>query len=185
MKKNIICLLALTTILTAQTNHYSKKGKLMINIGISESNRQSVSERLNALLANEFVLYTKTLKYHWNVEGKHFGPLHALFREQYEQLFEVIDLVAERIRALGFMADGTLAEFSQNTTLLENPKNNPDQISMIQNLLEDHEAIIRQLREDLDFAFEAGDAGTNNMLTDLLEKHEKTAWMLRAHLMKD
>ncbi len=154
----------------------------MIDIGIAEKNRQIVAERLNKLLANEYVLYTKTLKYHWNVKGKFFGPLHALFREQYEKLFVFIDDVAERSLSIGFDAAGTLNEFMKHTTLMEQPGENPDELGMIANLLSDHEAIIKQLRDDIDLTIEMNDAGTNNFLADLIEKHEKIAWMLRAHL---
>jgi starvation-inducible DNA-binding protein len=157
----------------------------MVNIGISETHRKAVSERLNLLLANEYVLYTKTLKYHWNVEGRHFGALHIFFREQYEQLFDIIDLVAERARALGFNSYGTLQEFSQKTTLREDPGMYPNDLEMIEILLLDQEAVIRQMREDIDFTLESNDIGTNNFLTDLMERHEKMAWMLRAHLVND
>ncbi len=154
----------------------------MIDIGITEKNRQIVAERLNTLLANEYVLYTKTLKYHWNVKGKFFGPLHALFQEQYEKLFEFIDAVAERSLSIGFNATGTLNEFIKHTILTEQPGENPDESNMIENLLADHEAIIKQLRDDIDLTIEMNDAGSNNFLADLIEKHEKMAWMLRAHL---
>lgn len=154
----------------------------MINIDITEKNRKLVADRLNLLLANEYVLYTKTLKFHWNVVGLFFGPLHALFQKQYEQLLEIVDEVAERVRALGYLSHGTLKEFSTHATLPEEPGKNPDSKSMIRLLLEDHEAIIRQIRKDIDYAAELGDMGTNNFLSDLIETHEKTAWMLRAHL---
>ncbi len=154
----------------------------MVNIGISESHRKAVSDRLNLLLANEYVLYTKTLKYHWNIQGKHFGALHIFFREQYEQLFDIVDLVAERVQTLGFNSYGTLQEFSQKTTLREDPGLYPNDLGMIEILLLDQETVIRQMREDIDFTLESNDIGTNNFLTDLMERHEKMAWMLRAHL---
>jgi starvation-inducible DNA-binding protein len=154
----------------------------MINIDIADSNRKKVAERLNLLLANEYVLYTKTLKFHWNVVGPFFGPLHALFQKQYEQLLDIVDEVAERVRALDHMSHGTLKEFAANTTLPEEPGKNPDSAAMIRLLLEDHEAIIRQIRKDIDYVTELQDMGTNNFLSELIETHEKTAWMLRAHL---
>jgi len=160
----------------------NKKGRAMVELGLAKKNRKTISEQLNKLLANEYVLYTKTLKYHWNVKGKYFGPLHALFKEQYEQLFNFIDDVAERSLALGFEADGSLAAFVKNTTLEEKPGKNPDADDMIENLLKDHEAIIKQLRDDINLTAELGDWGTNNFLSDLIMKHEKIAWMLRAHL---
>lgn len=154
----------------------------MANLGISEQDRRTMAKHLEVLLANEYVLYTKTLKMHWNVEGKHFGALHAFFKEQYEQLFVINDDVAERIRALGFHSTGTLTEFLKQTTLREAPGENPADLGMIEALLLDHEEIIRQLRKDADIATELHDTGTNNFLAELLETHEKMAWMLRAHL---
>lgn len=156
----------------------------MINTGIEEKARLAVAQRLHTLLADEFVLYTKTLKCHWNVEGKHFGAMHAFFKEQYEALFTICDDVAERARALDVMALGTLSEFSKNTRLQEQPETNPDDLGMCAWLLADHEAIIRTLRSDIKANAQAGDEGTANFLTDLMEKHEKMAWMLRAFGVK-
>ena len=154
----------------------------MIDIDIKEENRAEIAQRLNNLFANEYILYTKTLKYHWNVKGAHFGALHALFRAQYEQFFLFIDTTAERVTSLGFEAFGTLDEFMKNSMLTEYPGENPNDHTMINNLLDDHQKIIKQLREDIDLTIELNDAGTNNFLSDLIEKHEKIAWMLRAHL---
>jgi len=154
----------------------------MISTGLDASKRQSVADVLNRLLSNEYVLYVKTQKFHWNVTGPFFGPLHELFGNQYEQLQKIIDMVAERVRALEFYALGTLSEFLDNATISESPGNNPDDKGMIKELLDGHEAIIRQLRDDIDLTVDVNDMGTNNFLSDLIEKHEKTAWMLRAHL---
>ncbi len=154
----------------------------MINIGISKKNCQEIAKLLNHLLANEYVLYTKTWKFHWNVKGKHFGALHAFFDAQRMQLSEIVDEVAERIRALDIVSAGTLAEFSKETALSEHPGKNPDDLGMIKLLLVDHEEIIKKTREDAEYVMKWGDAGTNNFLCELLEKHEKMAWMLRAHL---
>ena len=156
----------------------------MITIDIDTKNRKTVATHLNTLLANEFVLYAKTLKYHWNVVGRNFGPLHKLFNDQYEAILEIVDSTAERVRALDFIAYGTLKEFIDNTNLKEEPGKNPNDMGMIKNLLHDHEAIIRQIREDITFTNQVNDMGTNNYLCDLIEKHEKMAWMLRAHLSK-
>lgn len=185
MNKTVaICIIALTCGLSAQDFSFStsNEGATMIQIGLDEQSRQSMATQLNALLSNEYVLYTKTLKFHWNVVGPFFGPLHALFQTQYEQLSENIDRVAERVRALGFLAYGTLQEFSSHATITENPGMNPDAQAMIKDLLEGHEAIIRQMRPILDLSSDINDMGTNNFLGDLIEQHEKTAWMLRAHL---
>jgi starvation-inducible DNA-binding protein len=155
-----------------------------INIGLSEKNRKTSAHILTELLANEYVLYVKTQKCHWNVESQHFGALHALFKEQYEELAQAIDTIAERARALGLKTIGTLEEFLAYTSLTEAPGKNLSDMGMIQDLLSDHESIIQELREDLDETASLDDMGTNNFLSDLLEKQEKMAWMLRAHLVK-
>ncbi|MGH7390758.1 MAG: Dps family protein [Candidatus Rokuibacteriota bacterium] len=152
-------------------------------IGIADDHRTAVVGILNALLADEFVLYTKTRNYHWNVVSPQFSELHKLFETQYEQLDEVIDEVAERARALDGRAFGTLAEYAQHSRLKERPGEAPPAREMIADLLGDHETVIRQLRKDADTVVEKhGDAGTNDFLVGLMEEHEKTAWMLRAHL---
>jgi len=115
----------------------------MIDIGISKKNYQEIAKLLNHLLANEYILYTKTWKFHWNVEGKHFGELHAFFDVQRKQLEEFIDEIAERIRALDIKSDGTLTEFIEKSSLVEHPAKNPDDLSMLQLLLKDHEQIIK------------------------------------------
>lgn len=152
------------------------------NIGISDQDRTAVVEILNALLADEFLLYTKTRNYHWHVTGVQFNDLHRFFQEQYEALDEVVDEVAERVRTLGGRALGTLAEFVQHARLKERPGERPDARAMLADLLADHEALVRQLRTDQEVALQRGDAGTNDFLVGLMEKHEKTAWMLRAFL---
>ncbi len=154
------------------------------NIGISAKNREAVAKLLNNLLADEYVLYTKSLKFHWNVYGIVFHDFHALFKEQYEALLDTADEVAERVRALGHDSFGTLAEFSKHTRLKESPGKIPDALGMIKQLLEDHETITRQIRKDLETCAELGDMGTNNFLTEILERHEKFAWMLRATATK-
>lgn len=156
-----------------------------INIGLEKETCEKVAALLNKLLANEYILYTKTLKVHWNVEGKHFGALHEFFKNQYENMLTIVDDVAERIRALGDMSFGTLKEFMQHGTLPEQAGSNPDDLSMIAWLLEDHETIIRQIRQDIDTTVSLNDMGTNNFLAGLMEKHEKMAWMLRAFLLKN
>jgi starvation-inducible DNA-binding protein len=153
------------------------------NIGLSDKQRAAVVRILNTLLADEYVLYTKTRRFHWNVTGAHFSELHKFFEAQYEALDEIVDQVAERARALGGLAAGSLAEFSQLTRLKENGGKNPNDHGMLAALLDDHEAIIRNLRKDLEeVADKHGDMGTNDFLTGLMEEHEKTAWMLRSHL---
>ena len=153
------------------------------NIGLSDQQRGAVVKILNTLLADEFVLYTKTRRFHWNVVGPDFSELHKFFEGQYEALDDIVDEVAERARALDGLAGGSLAEFAQWTRLQENPGENPNEKGMLAELLADHETIIRALREDaVTVNDQHGDIGTNDFLTGLLEQHEKMAWMLRAYL---
>jgi starvation-inducible DNA-binding protein len=153
------------------------------NIGIRDGDRDGVIAILNTLLADEFVLYTKTRNYHWNVTGLQFNDLHKFFETQYEALDEVIDAVAERTRALGGRAFGTLEEFRKHARLTEEPGAVPGARQMLSGLLADHEALTRALRADVDAATERfKDVGTADFLTGLLEQHEKAAWMLRSFL---
>ena len=153
------------------------------NIGIGEEQRNGVTQILNGLLADEFLLYTKTRNYHWNVVGPQFNDLHKFFEAQYEELDDIVDQVAERARSLGGRATGSLGEFARNARLKEPSGDAPDAQGMIGNLLADHEAIVRVLRADLEAcAPRLGDAGTSDFLTGLMEQHEKMAWMLRAFL---
>lgn len=151
------------------------------NIGITSQHLTAVAGILNALLADEFVLYVKTRNYHWNVTGPHFHDLHKFFEAQYEALDDVIDNVAERARALGAVAAGSLAEFAKLTRLKEKPASLIDEKNMIQDLLDGHETIARSLRENLeDCMNKYKDVGTSDFLTGLMEQHEKMAWMLRS-----
>jgi len=113
-----------------------------------------------------------------------FKPLHLFFEEQYEAMLDIVDRVAERIRALGHMAPGTMTEFLKSSKLTEAPGENPTDKGMLQALLHDHETIIQLIRSEVNATAELGDMGTNNFLCDILEKHEKIAWMLRATLQK-
>src|SRR5438874_1476488 len=150
------------------------------NLGINDKDRAGVVKILNALLADEYVLYTKTRNYHWNVVGPQFNDLHKFFEGQYGELNEVIDDVAERARTLGGVAMASVTEFRDATRLKEHPGQYPGAEEMLANLLGDHETVIRQLRDDVDATANAHDAGTSDFLTGLMEKHEKMAWMLRA-----
>ncbi|NQV39270.1 MAG: DNA starvation/stationary phase protection protein [Nitrosopumilus sp.] len=154
-----------------------------INIGVSEQNRQNVAGILEHILADEYVLYTKTRNYHWNVVGPHFNEYHETFEEQYDGLADDVDEVAERIRFLGFKASSTLSEFQKNSQLKEHPGEYPNANTMVSNLLEDHETIIKSIREKAsETSGQYGDAGTEDFLIGLMQKHEKTAWMLRSIL---
>ena len=152
------------------------------NIGIGDGDRQAVVGILNTLLADEYLLYTKTRNYHWNVTGLQFNDLHKFFEAQYEALDGVVDEVAERVRAVGGRAYGTLEEFRKSARLNEQPGAAPAAREMLSALLADHEALARTLRADVDRVTEHKDVGTADFLTGLLEQHEKSAWMLRAFL---
>ena len=153
------------------------------NIGISQQNLQAVAAELSKLLADEFVLYTKTRNAHWNVEGHDFHTMHVFFESQYDALDETMDSVAERIRQLGHFAPATLKSFLALTHLTEKSGEKNDSQGFIKELLIDHENIIINCRENINrFANEYGDLGTSDFITGLMEEHEKMAWMLRAHL---
>jgi starvation-inducible DNA-binding protein len=153
-------------------------------IGIKPENRAEVGHSLNKLLADEHVLYIQTRNAHWNVEGPDFLSKHRFFEEQYGQIEEIIDDVAERIRTLGHYAEATLEGFLRQTHLTEKTRERNNSAGFIKLLLESHESIIIHLRESIDqYANEWKDAGTSDFITALMEKHEKMAWMLRAHLL--
>lgn len=153
------------------------------DLGIAAPNVEGVAALLGRLLGNEHVLYVRLRNYHWNVVGMSFGPLHQLFEKQYEALADDIDEIAERMRSLGVKTPGTMTEFVQLATLSERPGVLPDAVTMISDLVTDHEMIIRQLRQDVRASDEQyDDMGTSDFLTGLMEKHEKMAWLLRAHL---
>jgi len=134
-------------------------------------------------LADEFVLYTKTRNAHWNVEGPDFHSMHIFFEGQYQQLADLMDGVAERIRTIGHYASGTLKEFLELTHLSEVTNQKNDSAGFITELLADHDTIIDFIRGSIDAVQEKyNDAGTSDYITGFIETHEKMAWMLRAHL---
>lgn len=156
---------------------------MKVTIGITEKNRQIIADELAKLLADEYVLYTKTRKAHWNIEGADFYAVHKFFEAQYEQIDEIIDQVAERIRSLGHYAPATLKSFLELTHLTEMSDTKNDSQGFIKELLEDHESVIITLRENINpFVEKYGDAGTSDFITGLMEIHEKMAWFLRSHL---
>ena len=156
---------------------------MKINIGISKKNLDAVTESLSIVLANEVTLYTKTRKFHWNVCGESFMELHKLFENQYTQLEEAIDEIAERISKLGSKTIGTMTEFSKLSVIKEQPNDYPSSKNMISALLADHETVIVHLRKDVDNCAEKyGDAGTADLLTGLMMQHETIAWTLRRYL---
>ncbi len=155
---------------------------MIINIGISEENRKNVADALNQLLADEHILYNRTRSFHWNVEGSSFMEFHKLYEEQYSQLAEKIDEIAERIRIIGHYAEGRLRELVKMSKLeeIETPTETRDQVHI---LLKYHETIIGDLRRmESDFSEKYADAGSSDFVNGLMQFHEKTAWILRSYV---
>lgn len=150
-----------------------------INIGIPETYRIELAAGLSRLLADTYTLYLKTHNYHWNVTGPMFQTLHLMFETQYNELALAVDLIAERIRALGVYAPGTYREYGKLTSITEDEKI-PNAQDMIRNLVNAQESVIRTARSVLPLADKAADEATNDLLTQRLQTHEKTAWMLRS-----
>jgi starvation-inducible DNA-binding protein len=141
---------------------------------------------LNVVLADEQLLYTKTRNFHWNVTGMQFRELHLLLEEHYQQMQLLADEVAERARMLGGNAIGSFAEFQEATRLSETPGKIPDISEMITILVEDHEAYITNLRQDITSSMEEyDDQGTGDLLIGVLRAHEKMAWMLRSFIVEN
>ncbi|GEC73177.1 starvation-inducible DNA-binding protein [Flavobacterium flevense] len=153
-------------------------------IGITKKDLNTSVDFLTVVLANEMLLYVKTRKFHWNVSGNSFMELHKLFEEHYTELEHTIDEIAERISKLGAKAIGTMQEFIDHATLKENSNNTVDQKEMINELLSDHEAILKQLREYIKEVEETNDYGTADFLTALLQSHETQAWTVRKYVNK-
>ena len=152
------------------------------NIGLTEEQRHGVIELLNRDLADQYLLIIKTKKYHWDVVGPQFRTLHTLWEEHYNAITLNIDATAERIRALGGYPLGTAAGFVQYSSINEHPNDLPSANEMVNRLVQDHEQIIRNFREDIDKCDELHDQGTADFLTALMEQHEEMAWMLRSFI---
>ena len=156
-----------------------------LNTGISNANSTKVAEDLNQILADEFVLYTKTLKFHWNIEGRDFHALHLFLDEQYNQLQVIIDAVAERVRKIGHFATGSMKEFLGAASLKEHPATGAVSEATIAELAADHDTLIRKMRTLIDnFDEKYDDAGSSDFITGIMKEHEKMAWMLRASVPK-
>ena len=153
-----------------------------VNIGISEEDRAAIAKGLNALLADTYTLYLTTHNFHWNVTGPMFNTLHTMFMEQYTELWNAVDPVAERIRALGFPAQGSYAQFGQQSSLKDVPTEPPRALEMVRILVEGHEAVARTARGLFPVVEKAGDEPTADLLTQRLAVHEQAAWMLRSLL---
>lgn len=154
-----------------------------MDIGISEQDRRSIVEGLSRLLADTYTLYLKTHNFHWNVTGPMFQTLHLMFETQYTELAAAVDLIAERIRALGSPAPGTYAQFAQLSSVKE-PDGVPAAQEMIRQLMQDQETVTRTARSMFKATDEANDEPTADLLTQRMQVHEKTAWMLRSLLEK-
>lgn len=157
------------------------KTKDNLNTGISGANSKKVADALNQVLADEFVLYTKTLKFHWNIEGRDFHALHLFLDDQYQQLQTIIDSVAERVRKVGHFAIGSMKEFLSEASLKEHAATTSVAESMLAELVSDHDALIRKTRtliDDFDKKFD--DKGSSDFITGIMKEHEKMAWMLRS-----
>ena len=152
-----------------------------INIGMAENERREIAEGLSKLLADTYTLYLKTHNFHWNVTGPMFRTLHLMFEEQYNELALAVDLIAERIRALGFPAPGTYKEFAALSSIGEED-DVPNAEEMIRKLVEGQEAVVRTARSLFATVDQANDEPTADLLTQRMQVHEKTAWMLRSLL---
>lgn len=149
-------------------------------IGFDGNARKAVADAINGVLADTYVVYQKTHAYHWNVTGPQFHQLHVMFEEQYREMWAALDELAERTRALGEFAPASSDAFAALASIKSADKTSPAADQMIRNLLADHEALIRRTREALDIAEEVDDAASADLLTQRIQTHEKTAWMLRA-----
>ncbi|MCB0990157.1 MAG: DNA starvation/stationary phase protection protein [Acidimicrobiales bacterium] len=152
-----------------------------INIGIEQDDRLEIVEGLSRLLADTYTLYLKTHNYHWNVVGPMFNTLHLMFEQQYNELALAVDLIAERIRALGAPAPGTYAQYARLSSIAEDD-GVPAATDMIANLVAGQEAVVRTARSVFPVVESAGDEVTADLLTQRMQIHEKTAWMLRSML---
>jgi len=154
-----------------------------IDIGIQETDRKAIAEGLSRLLADTYTLYLKTHNFHWNVTGPMFQTLHLMFETQYNELALAVDLIAERIRALGYPAPGTYAEYSKLSSIKEEA-GVPKAEDMIRQLVAGQEAVVRTARSIFPTVEKANDEPTADLLTQRMQIHEKTAWMLRSLLEK-
>ena len=154
---------------------------MQIDIGISDADRKEIADGLGRLLADTYTLYLKTHGFHWNVTGPMFNTLHNMFMLQYTELWNALDAIAERIRSLGHFAPASYAQYAALSSIAEEtgvPKAN----DMLRQLVEGHEAVARTARSIFPLADKGGDESTVDLLTQRLQVHEKTAWMLRSML---
>jgi len=159
-------------------------GKREIDIGINDADRKKIAEGLSKLLADTYTLYLNTHNFHWNVRGPMFNTLHLMFMDQYTELWNSVDVIAERIRALDQFAIGSYKDFSAYSSVNDAPSNPPKAEAMIAQLVEGHETVIKTIRSIYSTVEKASDQATEDMLTQRINVHEKTAWMLRSLLEK-
>lgn len=152
-----------------------------LDIGIDQDTRRQIAQGLSRLLADSYTLYLKTHNFHWNVTGPSFQTLHDVFETQYTELAEAVDQIAERIRSLGFPAPGSYSQFIELTSIPEET-GHPDAQSMIAQLVADQQTVVRTAREVFTVVDEAADEPSADLLTQRMQVHEKTAWMLRSML---
>lgn len=152
-----------------------------LDIGIDEATRAEIAHGLSRLLADSYTLYLKTHNFHWNVTGPMFQTLHDMFEVQYTELAQAVDQIAERIRSLGFAAPGSYSKFAELTSVPEET-GRPDSEEMIAQLVAGQQAVVRTAREVFPVVDQAGDEPSADLLTQRMQVHEKTAWMLRSML---
>lgn len=157
------------------------QASVAIDIGIEASQRENIAQGLSRLLADEYTLYLKTHNFHWNVTGPMFNSLHQMFEEHYSEAAVAVDDIAERIRALGEPAPGSYKQYAALSSI-EEETGNPSAEDMIRQLVDGHETIVRTAREVFPTAEKAADEPTADLLTQRMQVHEKTAWMLRSLL---
>lgn len=161
--------------------HIPKEDIMKIDIGMSEADRKEIANGLSHLLADTYTLYLMTHNFHWNVKGPMFTTLHLMFEGQYTELAQAVDLIAERIRALGFPAPGTYAEFAELSSIKE-VKGQPNAEKMIEHLVHGQQSVVKTARSLFPMVEKASDEPTADLLTQRMHLHEKTAWMLRSLL---
>lgn len=154
---------------------------MKIDIGIGDKDRQKIADALSRVLADTYTLYLKTHNFHWNVTGPQFNTLHTMFETQYTELATAVDLIAERIRALGHPAPGSYKAYSKLSSIAE-AEGVPSATEMLKQLVEGHEAVAKTARKVFPMAEKADDQPTADLMTERLQVHEKTAWMLRSML---
>jgi starvation-inducible DNA-binding protein len=160
----------------------SNAGAPVISIGIGDKDRAAIAAGLSKLLADTYTLYLTTHNFHWNVTGPMFNTLHAMFMTQYTELWNAVDPIAERIRALGHAAPGSYGQFGKLSSIADAPAAPPKAMEMVRILVAGHEAVARTARSVFPIADKADDQPTADLLTQRLDIHEKTAWMLRSLL---